>query len=59
MILYVLSLIGCLSSGIFPTEMKTACVTPVHKKGNQDDVNNYRPIISLNIFPPKYFKKCI
>ena len=47
-----------MSSGIFPTEMKTACVTPVHKKGNQDDVNNYRPISVLTIFS-KIFEKCI
>ena len=47
-----------MSSGVFPAEMKIACVTPVHKKGKQDEVNNYRPISVLTIFS-KVFEKCI
>ena len=56
MILYVLYLMDVMSSGIFPTEMKTACVTPVHKKGNQDDVNKYRPVSVLTHCFLKYLK---
>ena len=40
----------CLFNGTFPTKMKIARVTPIHKKGKQNDVNNYRPISVLPIF---------
>ena len=48
----------CLCSGTFPTKMKIARVTPIHKKGKQNDVNNYRPISVLPIFS-KILEKCI
>ena len=32
------------SSGIFPSEMKTAKVIPIFKSGNRSDFSNYRPI---------------
>ena len=48
----------CLSNGIFPTQMKIARVTPIHKKGKRNDVNNYRPISILTIFS-KILEKCI
>ncbi|KAJ8726971.1 hypothetical protein PYW08_015368 [Mythimna loreyi] len=37
----------CFNSGIFPTLLKKSIITPVHKGGNRDDVNNYRPISVL------------
>lgn len=36
------------STGIFPDEFKLAEVIPVHKSGNRDCVNNYRPISILS-----------
>ena len=48
----------CLTNGIFPKNMKIAKVTPIHKKGKQNDVNNYRPISVLPIFS-KILEKCI
>ena len=38
------------SSGIFPSEMKTAKVIPVFKSGNRSDFSNYRPISILSQF---------
>lgn len=37
----------CFRDGIFPSSLKQSVVTPVHKGGNSDDVNNYRPISVL------------
>ena len=38
------------SSGIFPSEMKTAKVIPVFKSGNRSDFSNYRPISLVSQF---------
>ena len=38
----------CIQTGLYPTEFKTAKVTPVYKKGQRDSVPNYRPISVLN-----------
>lgn len=37
-----------LESGTFPTCLKTAMVTPIYKKGLQENVDNYRQISVLN-----------
>ena len=47
-----------LSSGTVPNDLKVARITPIHKKGRTDDVNNYRPISVLNIFS-KILERCI
>lgn len=39
-----------LSSGVFPTSLKTALVVPIHKSGDTNDISNYRPISLLPIF---------
>ena len=41
--------------GIFPDCLKISKVVPIHKKGNKDDVSNYRPISLLSVFE-KYLK---
>ena len=38
------------SSGLFPSEMKTAKVTPVYKGDSRDEFSNYRPISLLPNF---------
>ena len=45
-------------SGIIPQEWKLASVVPVHKKGDKDNVENYRPI-SLISLVMKVFERCI
>ena len=36
-----------LNTAIFPSRLKTAKVKPLHKKGNKQNMNNYRPISLL------------
>ena len=43
-------------TGIYPSEWKTARVTPVFKKGIKSDPNNYRPISAIPIVS-KVFEK--
>ena len=45
-------------SGQLPTDWKLANVTPVHKKGDKTNVENYRPI-SLTSLIMKVMEKCI
>lgn len=37
----------CLNTGVFPLYLKKAIVHPIHKGGNRNCVNNYRPIAVL------------
>ena len=38
-----------ISTSIFPNHLKIAKVTPLHKGGARNDINNYRPISVLPI----------
>ena len=42
--------------GLFPKQLKTAKVIPIHKEGSKSDVNNYRPISLLTSFSKVYEK---
>ena len=42
--------------GLFPNSLKTARITPVFKKGNREELSNYRPIASLP-FMSKIFER--
>ena len=35
---------NCIEIGVFPDILKTAHITPVHKKGPKNEIQNYRPI---------------
>jgi hypothetical protein len=37
-------------SGIFPDQMKTAKIKPLFKKGDKQNMQNYRPISVLSVF---------
>ena len=47
-----------LSSGVFPVRLRYAIVEPIYKKGNKQDISNYRPI-SLLTSLSKVFEKII
>ena len=47
-----------MKAGIFPKELKIGNITPIHKKGNEQLLENYRPISTLPIFG-KIFEKLI
>ena len=38
-----------ISSGIYPDDLKKAKVTPIFKKGEKQDINNYRPVSVLPV----------
>lgn len=48
----------CIRENIFPKSLKRAIVIPVFKKGDRNEIANYRPISLLPIFS-KVFEKCI
>ena len=49
---------GVLSQAIFPDSLKLANITPVHKKDETTDKENYRPVSVLPLFS-KIFEKVI
>lgn len=40
----------CLSTGVFPRSMQTAKVTVIFKKGDKNNLSNYRPVSVLPVF---------
>ena len=49
---------SCMQNGTFPEIFKTGKVIPIHKKGNKENIENYRPVSILPIFG-KIFEKII
>ena len=49
---------NCIQSGAFPSLFKVGKVTPIYKKDNKENVENYRPVSILPIFG-KIFEKII
>ena len=49
---------SCIIKGEYPSERKKANVVPVHKKGDQQSLKNYRPISLLPFFG-KIFERII
>ena len=45
-------------SGVFPNSLKVALVVPIFKKGNKDEVKNYRPISILSVYS-KIFERVV
>ena len=41
---------NCITTGIYPNAWKKSNILPVHKKGDKQFVNNYRPVSLLPIF---------
>ena len=48
----------CFTTGTFPDQLKIARLKIIYKKGDKNDVSNYRPISILNNFS-KIFEKAI
>ncbi|KZC07886.1 RNA-directed DNA polymerase from mobile element jockey [Dufourea novaeangliae] len=44
--------------GSFPTKWKTSLITSIHKSGDKNQIENYRPISALNTFA-KIFEEII
>ena len=40
---------GCIDAGVYPDTWKKSSIVPVHKKGDKQIVNNYRPVLLLPI----------
>ena len=45
-------------TGVIPKAWKIATITPIHKKGDRKDLNNYRPVNNTSTLS-KVFEKCI
>lgn len=40
----------CIAEGVFPRKLKRAKIIPIHKKGSEEEEQNYRPIAVLPVF---------
>ena len=49
---------NCMRNGVFPNELKVGNISPIYKNGNEEHLENYRPVSTLPIFS-KIFEKII
>ena len=49
---------NCLRCGIFPDDWKKGNIVPIFKKGDKQDIKNYRPVSFLSIYS-KIFERII
>lgn len=49
---------ACITQNSFPNKLKQAKVTPIFKKGDTNDLNNFRPISILPTFS-KFFERVL
>ena len=47
---------NCIKTGMYPNVWKKSNIVPVHKKGDKEIANNYRPVSLPSIFG-KVFEK--
>ena len=55
---FFLNLNNCIASSVFPSNLKFAEITPVHKKDSKNILFNYRPITILSNIS-RIYEKCI
>ena len=49
----------CIDTGVYPDTWKKSDIVPVHKKGDKQIVNNYRPVFLLPPICSKILEKII
>ena len=43
-----------ITQGVFPKQLKSAIITPIHKKGSKSSPENYRPVASVSVLSKVY-----
>lgn len=47
-----------ITASVFPAELNRANITPIHKTGSIDDMNNYQPISKLSVYSKQNRSTC-
>ena len=55
---HLFNFLNSYNTSSLPNECKLAKVVPIHKKGNKDDIKNYRPV-SLTCLVTKLFENIL
>jgi FtsZ-interacting cell division protein YlmF len=57
---YIMNL--CIDAGVYPNKLKMSVIKPLHKKGDKETPQNYRPIALIPVFSKvfeKYIYQCL